>query len=223
MVKKTNLTVLIVEDDRENNTNLAFYFQYFFEKVLSAYDGQEGWVMYNEEVPDLIITDIEMPKMDGLELVQKIRRFDTQTPIIVLSAYSQQHYLLKAIPLQLSDYLIKPITHVQLDEIIRKFVHVNNRVTGKIALDDTDGFYDYDAKVVLVGFKKVKLTNKEIILLELLLKNRGVLIRYDEIEEALYSDTPKDHNALKCIIRDMRSKLPTLQIESVAKWGYKLL
>jgi two-component system, OmpR family, response regulator VanR len=223
MGKKTKKTVLIVEDDRESNANLVFFLQNRFNNVVSAYDGQEGWTKYNEIVPDLIITDIEMPRMDGLELIKKIRRFDNNTPIIILSAYSHQQYLLQAIPLKLNDYLIKPITHSKLTEVLSRFVNAHSMKSGKTDLGYDECFYDYDSKTVIFHGVHIKLTNIEIMLLELFLENRAGLISYDEIEDSIYNNASKSRNALKCVVRDLRKKIPSLQIENVAKMGYKLL
>lgn len=218
MSKKINTTVLIVEDDVESNTNLAFFLQQSFGRVISAYNGQEGWIKYNDEIPDLIITDIEMPVMNGLTLIQKIRRHDRLTPIIVLSAYSDQHYLLKAITLQLSDYLIKPITSGRLNDVLSRYMHTGDIKTGRVFFDDGDGVYDYDTKSAFLEGRNIKLTNKEIVLLELLVENRYRLISYDVMDEIGI----KTRNALKCIVRDLRKKLYTIKIETVSKWGYKL-
>lgn len=218
MSNKIKTTVLIVEDDVESNANLAFFLQQSFGRVISAYNGKEGWIKYNEEIPDLIITDVEMPVMDGLTLIQKIRRHDNFTPIIVLSAYSDQHYLLKAIPLQLSDYLIKPITYSKLNDVLSRYLHSRYVKTGRVFFDDGDGVYDYDTKSAFLEGRNIKLTNKEIVFLELLVENRYRLISYDVMDEIGINT----RNALKCIVRDLRKKLYTINIETVSKWGYKL-
>jgi len=224
-MKRNNLnSVLIVEDDRESNENIAFFLRSRFNTVISAYDGLEGWSLYNDEVPDLIITDIEMPNMDGLELIQKIRRTDFDTPIIILSAFTHHEYLMKAIPLNLVDYLVKPLT-------FRKLVDCLQRVYTKCSFEqlpsslDSIGSisYDWEAKIVYKDQEPMRLTNKEIQIIELLLINHGQVTNYEEISDVLYPDTFDSKNAIKCIIRDIRKKLPSISIETLPKWGYKLL
>lgn len=224
MKNNTLNSVLIVEDDRESNENIAFFLRSRFKTVLSAYDGIEGWSLYNDEVPDLIITDIEMPNMDGLELIQKIRQIDIETPIIIISAFTHHEYLMKAIPLNLIDYLVKPLT-------FRKLIDCLKSVYSKYSFEqlhsslDSIGYlsYDWEAKIAYTDDQKIHLTNKEIQIIELLLINYGQVLNYDEITNSLYPDSFDSRNAIKCIIRDIRKKLPSISIETLPKWGYKLL
>jgi YesN/AraC family two-component response regulator len=126
-IKNSDKTILIVEDDSESNDNLAYLLKSKFAEVISAYDGIEGWKIYSERMPDIILTDIEMPKMDGLELIRRIRADNAEIPIIVLSSYSHQHYLLDAIPLKLEEYLLKPITMNKLETLLQKLEYWDNR------------------------------------------------------------------------------------------------
>jgi YesN/AraC family two-component response regulator len=128
-------TILIAEDDRESNDLLSVFLQKQYERVFSAYDGQEAWHLYEKYSPDLIFTDIEMPKLDGLKLIEKIRQHDQTTPIVILSAYSDIQFLLKAIPLQLEEYILKPITFDKIDSFFKKMVttHLPSKNGTKIA------------------------------------------------------------------------------------------
>jgi len=224
MIKNTVNCVLIVEDDAESNQNITSFLSGKFKKVLSAYDGLEGWQLYNDEIPDLIITDIEMPNMNGLELIQKIRLSDFTTPIIVISAYTHNEYLKKAIPLQLIDYVVKPLTFQKLRDVLDKFSLKDSFVHQRVNLDQIgDLIYDWDAKIAYVNRMRTYLTHKEIQMIELLLVYKGELLHYEEICDILYPDSLDRHNAVKCIIRDIRKKIPSIPIETFPKMGYKLL
>lgn len=224
MREKSPNSILIIDNDRESNKNIAFFLEDRFNTVISAFDGQEGWKYYNEYAPDIIITDIEMPKMDGLALIQKIRKNDPDTTIIVLTAHSHQQYLMRAVTLKLDEYLIKPIMYSKLNDTLHRIRQKKNYHTGKITFDEYENaYYSYESKTIFFQNKEISLTNKEIMMFELLIENRGKVIEYDYIEERLYSNSSKTHNPIKCIIRDLRKKLPFIHIVSVAKWGYKLL
>lgn len=223
-MKKVHSSVLIVEDDRESNDNIAFFLQKRFTDVISAYDGEEGWTRYREETPDIMIVDIEMPKMNGLELIQKIRHKDPHIPIIILTAYSHQDYLLKAVTLKLDNYLIKPVTYAKLSDALERIFQKTNVFTGSICIDGMGtAYYDYDSKTGSVEGKYVSLTNKEILLLELLIENQNKVLSYDYLEEILSEGPSVTRNALKCTIRNLRKKIPPIRIESIAKVGYKLV
>ncbi len=216
--------VLIVEDDIGSNQNITFFLRDKFNKVISAYDGLEGWSLYNDEVPDLIITDIEMPHMDGLELVQKIRQKDFITPIIVLSAYTHTEYLKRAIPLNLIDYIVKPLTFQKLSDVLHRLRKKYSFVHQHLPIDKAGAVsYDWDGKFVYVNNEHLHLTNKEIQMIELLLNNQGQVLNYEEIGDMLYPDSLDSKNSIKCIIRDIRKKIPSIAIENLPKWGYKLL
>ncbi|HEX5709779.1 MAG TPA: response regulator [Sulfuricurvum sp.] len=224
LITKNPNSILIIEDDRESNDNIAYFLQKRFTHVISAYDGEEGWTRYNEEGPDLIITDIEMPKINGLKLIQKIRKNDPNIPIIVLSAYTHQDYLFKAVTLKLDNYLIKPITYAKLNDALNLILQKTDFHRGSICIDGMGtAYYHYESKTGLIEGKHVSLTNKEILLLELLIENRNNVLQYDHIEEILYNATSVTRNALKCTVRDLRKKLPSIHIQSIAKVGYKLL
>lgn len=225
--KMTNFqakTVLIVEDDEESNHNLAFFLKNRFEMVLSAYNGLEGWKLYNEYCPDLILTDIEMPIMDGLTLIEKIRQRDSRIPIVVLSAYSHQHYLFRAIALKLEEFLIKPITFKKIDDLLHKVEKLSRprRSSQTIFDDKATSWYDWHSKCGYHDAKRIDLTHRQIQMLELLIEAKNKPLRYEQIEEVLDLQSNNNRNAIKCVIRDLRQKFPSLIIKTIPKLGYQL-
>lgn len=224
-MKKTILkTVLIVEDDHESNQNIVFFLQNDFKKTISAYNGLEGWNYYVEELPDLIITDIQMPLMNGLDLIKKIRQHDFDTPIILLSAYEHCEFLKEAIPLNVIDYIVKPLTFQKLANVMKKLETRFSFMRYEYKIDPTGNiYYDWNEKIVYQNEKQLHLTYKEIQMLELFLSNKGQIVDYDHIGEFLYPDALDSRNAVKCIIRDLRKKIPLLNIQSLPKIGYKIL
>ncbi|MAD41803.1 MAG: DNA-binding response regulator, partial [Arcobacter sp.] len=103
-----NIKILYVEDDDIARENGVEYLENYFENIYEASDALTALKLYEKHQPDIIITDIQMPKLNGLEFVQRIRKTDSKTQVIVISAFSDKDYLLKAIELQLVKYLIKP-------------------------------------------------------------------------------------------------------------------
>ena len=114
LLKLNELKVLYVEDDKIIRDEFSEMLSRFFGQVTAARNGADGLFIYQEllntnENIDLIISDVDMPKMSGLELLEKIRENDNNIPFIFTTAHSQVDFLLKAISLNISDYLIKPI------------------------------------------------------------------------------------------------------------------
>lgn len=113
-------TVLYVEDQMDIQEEFAELLSLYLDQVIVASNGREGLDKYRESLPDLIITDIQMPEMTGLEMIARIRENDTQTPVIVTTAFNENNYLIDAIELGVEHYLLKPVMLDPLNEKLRK-------------------------------------------------------------------------------------------------------
>ena len=115
-----NIKLLYVEDDEGIRTELVELFEMECKELYVATNGEEGLKSYYEYQPDIILTDIRMPKMDGLSMVEKIREDNQSIPVIVSSAFNDSEYLLKAIQMGINYYLLKPINLHELYSTIEK-------------------------------------------------------------------------------------------------------
>jgi len=106
---KNIATILYVEDEDGVRRGFAKAIGRYAKVVYEACDGQEGLELYKKYLPDVVITDIKMPKMSGIEMAKKIKEINPEQAIIVTSAHSESEYLLEAIRLQLSGYVLKPV------------------------------------------------------------------------------------------------------------------
>ena len=124
-----NLTLLYVEDDEIIRENAVEYLCDYFKEVYQAKDGLEALEVYGAKKPDIIITDIKMPRLDGLAMAKKIRREDKKTPIVITTAFTDTEYLMEAVELQLIKYIVKPITSKKLTEaltLISEHLHIDS-------------------------------------------------------------------------------------------------
>ena len=103
--------ILYVEDDAHIRNELSTLLANFFQEVYTANDGVDGFEVYkqNQEKIDIIISDISMPNMNGIEMVREIRDFDKEIPVIFATAYSDKEFLIDSIKLKVYEYIIKPI------------------------------------------------------------------------------------------------------------------
>jgi len=115
-----HISVLYVEDKAEIRDELFEILSLYLDEVYTATNGKEGFEQFREHRPDLIITDIQMPIMSGLDMIEKIRQEDQNIPIIVTSAFNETSYLLKAIDLGVEHYLLKPIMIERLQTCLNK-------------------------------------------------------------------------------------------------------
>lgn len=204
-------TLLFVENEIGIRENFSEYFNLIFKKVYVACDGIEALELYKKEKPDLIITDIKMPNMDGIELVKKIRENDTKTHIAIISAHTDVEFLLSSIPLGLIEYVIKPLNEQKLKDVFKKFLQLQQNI------------YKYIKEQNEIHFNNqiFQLTHKENIFLEKLIYGNRV-IGYDEIEQDIWEEKEMSQNALRVFIKKLRTKLPEGFIQNVTNQGYKL-
>ena len=111
-------TVLYAEDDPQSRQNYAFVLEEYFSNVYIAKDGKEALDIYYNKKPDILLLDISMPYINGLEVATKVRKENKNIPIIMLTAHADKENLLAAIPLKLTDYLLKPIDDKNLKKIM---------------------------------------------------------------------------------------------------------
>ncbi len=218
-----NLTVLYVEDDNEVRENIANSLSYFVKHVESASNGDEAYELYEKISPDIIITDIDMPGMNGLELSARVRESDSFIPIVITTAYRTEEFLLDAVSLHLERYIVKPISlaklkdslescYDKLKELNRIDIHFPTSYTYNITshiMEDENG-------------EIVTLQNKEKLLLELLIKNINAVTYYSEIEDEVWDSQELNKGSLKALILKLRKKIGKDSIVNENELGYRL-
>ncbi len=118
-----NLTILFVEDDDTTRDELIDFLSAFFPRIISAVDGQDAWEKFNNNKIDLVVTDITMPRMNGLELLSLIRANNSTIPLLILSAHTESKYFLESIKYGVDGYLVKPFDLEQFLTVISKVVY----------------------------------------------------------------------------------------------------
>ncbi len=117
------LVILYVEDNEELFKTAVYFLSELCGTLLTARDGTEGLAVYHARHPDLIITDILMPVMDGLVMAAEIRKLDKTVPIIALTALENTDYLMRAINIGFNKYVTKPVNYPHLAEILVEYAH----------------------------------------------------------------------------------------------------
>jgi len=215
-----NYTVLCVEDEDGIRKRLVNTLKYYFGGVYEAKNGEDAFYLYKEYKPDLIITDIEMPNKSGISLVEDIRKKDFDTLVIMVTAYSNEEYLLELINLNINQYILKPVNSDSLlNGIIKTF---GNRLKELIYFHE-DLYFDMKQRELFYKEELVVLRKRDKEFLLLLHKNRNVVVSYDLIEEYLWRDKSMSTMALKTFIKEFRKRLPVEIITNQHQEGYKLI
>ncbi len=212
-----SLSVLYVEDEEDIREMLKEVLEEDFLVFDVAKDGLDALGKFKRKEYDLVITDIEMPRLDGMELAKKIKERSPFTPVILLTAYSQKERLFKAIDIGINKYLVKPFTPEKLLEAI---CEVAKKFKKSLRLDE-EMVYDYETKEVKKVEDIQRLTKKESAFLELLLKNPEKIVSIDEIKEVVWGgDFSED--ALRALVKRVRKKTKKELIQNIPSQGYKI-
>lgn len=190
-----SIRLLIVEDDQ----SFAYIVRFGLQRIggyeiLVAGNGKEGYEMWREHRPDIIMADVEMPVMNGYEMVAKIRETDPYIPIVFTSSYAEPHDVVKGYEFGASNYVKKPCVPEELDCHLRALIKLSAQQPIRneervMAL----GKYTYDPKHAVLktedGTEDVGLTNYENTILEVLCKNKGEIVEREIIMDMIWHDT----------------------------------
>jgi len=223
MKKLQSLTILYAEDEEGVRRNIADSLGYYVKEVYQASNGQEALDLYNEKSPDIILSDIHMPILDGIEFVKEVRLTNRDIPIVMITAHTDKQYLLKAVELHMEKYIVNPLDMDVLFETLEKCVDVigvNNIETLKV---NKNYVYDYDKKELRYQNKTVILNKKEISFFERLISNQDKMTTYEELQEYVWCDDVMTDSALRSLVRNLRKKLPTDIVFNLSGIGYRLV
>ena len=222
--KISDVSVLVVEDERQILEPMVEYLQLLFEDVYMARDGLNAFHIYEKRRPDIIISDIHMPHMDGLTMIEKIRQKDKRTRIIITTAYSEREKLLQAIKLHLVDYLIKPVQSDLLKEMLMAQVEELRGASDAVLLKE--GYrWERGTQKLFSKEGEVMLKAKEQKVLELLCEHANQSVSVYDIYNHLYEDQPEKEfssHAITSLMKRLRPKLPAETITTVYGVGYML-
>lgn len=210
------LKVLIVEDEIKLANLIKVSIKELFFKVNIAKDGIEGLKKFQSFKPDIIISDITMPNLDGLEMCQRIRE-ESNIPIVILSAYSQKEKLLKAIDLGINKYFIKPF---DIEEFLEYLKNLSKNIKKIKTYKLKDNFvFDNNSVCLYKDEILINLTKREREFLNILIKNKNSLVKKEDIKILLWNEDVSDER-LRTFIKRLRLKTSKDLVENVSSQGY---
>lgn len=210
-------TILYAEDEKGIQEETKDILELFFKEVYIANDGLEAKALYKWHSPDLIITDIKMPKLNGLDFIKELRQDDEDTIIAITTAFTDFELMILATELNLLKYIVKPLTKDKLNEIFKRFLE-KKKSKGVIKLDE-DYIYYREKMLIKNPLEKFDLTQKEATFLNHLLNKKSIVI-YEEIEYLLDIDRYENENAIRQFIKKIRKKLPKNYLKNIQNEGY---
>ncbi|WP_321779413.1 response regulator transcription factor [Sulfurimonas sp.] len=220
-----DISILIAEDESELREYLKEYLELFFKNIFVARCGKTAYETYLDKKPDIILSDINMPNIDGLSMAKKIRESDSETNIIIMSAHSDREKLLRAVELGLITYLIKPINSQKLKEILLELTQKLRASKKRIYLS-SDIYWDKISQTLWQNNQQIFLKEKELLLFKLFCSQTNKIFTAKEIFEHLYekqNDKKFSEHSITSFIKRLRVKLPQNLIQNEYGAGYKIL
>jgi len=209
------IKLLLIEDEE----SLSYIMKCSFEDMIGCYEvkiavnGKEGLEYYHSFAPDIIVSDIEMPVMDGYEMIKIIRQTDLDTPIILATGRTTSKNVTAGYEIGANNYIKKPYAPEELDAHIKALLDMRNK--GRTTLQNTVykiGKYEFDPKSLTLTFdnlEKTELTARESQILELLAQRKGEVVKREEILNKFWEKV--DHifasRSLDVFITKLRSYL----------------
>jgi DNA-binding response OmpR family regulator len=222
------LKLLYAEDEQQTRKDHITYLNSKYDfTIYEANDGIEALSIYKNNMPDIVLTDITMPNMGGLELVKEIRKISHHTKIVILTAHSEHDKLMQALDLHVVNYLLKPINRKKLTHAIEVAV---STISKKERVDDTCIYFNENTKFnmttneYIFNNKVIKLSKSENTLLLLLCKHKNQEIDSFDIFTSVWNDFDKEYSAysVRTLVKKLRKKLPDGILENIYGGFYRL-
>jgi DNA-binding response OmpR family regulator len=226
------MRILIIEDDQAILRGLRDNLEFESYEVFSAADGKNGFDLAREKNPDLIILDLMLPKMNGYEICERLRSEGRRTPILMLTARSEETELIRGLDLGADDYVTKPFSVPELLARVRAILRRSGKADGATdieILEFDDVLVDFRRFEARKGGWELKLSRKEFGVLRLLAQRAGEVVTRDELLDQVwgYNQYPTTRT-VDNHIASLRAKLESNPAEpkrliTVHGVGYKLL
>jgi DNA-binding response OmpR family regulator len=225
MLYNIPVNVLIVEDETKVASFISRGLEEEGYRVDVAYDGKQGLDLLKESVYDIVLLDLMIPEIDGLEVLKRARSWGINTPVLIITAKSSKEDVVKGLDTGSDDYLTKPFSFDELlarmRALLRRSKQVDTHILeyGHVSLDP------YNRKLS-VNSKEVELTEKEFLIMEFMLKNAERPLTRNEIAEYVWQNKGESTNIVDVYVNFLRKKLDSLStrryIQTVRGTGYIL-
>ena len=220
------MKILLVDDERQLTDALSVLLKQNNYSVDCAYDGEEGLDLALSDIYDVIVLDIMMPKLNGIEVLKRLRQNNVSTPVLMLSAKSELDDKILGLNLGADDYMTKPFSTKELLARIKALLRRKSIFTGD-SLTFGDITLDRDTIKLICGEHSIALGKKEFQILELLMLNKGKSVDKEKLIEKIWGyDSEAEYNNIEVYISFIRKKLAAIgsvsEIKAIRGLGYTL-
>jgi len=215
--------LLLLEDDITLNETIVDYFESLDYEIISVYNGNDALDMIYEKNFDLLLLDVNVPDINGFEILKSIRESNNTTPAIFITSLNSMDDVEDGYESGCDDYIRKPFAlkelKLRVETILKRgFFHSN---ATKVEIDKNI-YYDTASDILNVNDQEIQLKNKDAKLLKLFLQNKDKLVTHETIYSTLWEyDEEISESALRTYIKNLRKLLGKEKIVSIKKLGYR--
>ena len=220
------MKILVVDDDRVLADVITFMLHKEGYDVIQAHDGRSALERWKKEDPDLLILDVNMPKMDGFEVCRRIRA-EGETPVLMLTVRGEEDDILSGFDIGVDDYMVKPFSPGQLVARVKAILRRSKgrQIASEIVAGDLRIFPGKREVWIESREQPVSLTHLESRLLEYLMINAGQVLTIDMIIDYVWGPSAADRDMLRQLVHRLRSKIEPnpadpIHIKTVPGLGY---
>ncbi|WP_121627755.1 response regulator transcription factor [Poseidonibacter antarcticus] len=209
------MKILLLEDNKKLNDTISKRLRLKDYKVQSCLDGAEAL----ERIADgysCFILDINVPNVDGIKILKKIREYYKEIPVIIISASVELDDIKQSYDFGCNDYLKKPFFIDELEIKIEKLCKIQDN----LIYFDTNCYFDYKSSLIVINKKEQRLTKKERLLLNLFLTKKNQVLSYQVIENYVWEGSFASLESIRSLIRRLRKILSNDYIQTVVDTGY---
>jgi two-component system, OmpR family, copper resistance phosphate regulon response regulator CusR len=208
------MNILLIEDEIKVASFVSQGLEEEGYAVQTAYNGADGLQLLKGDAFDIVLLDLMLPGIDGLEVLKTMRGWGMTTPVLIITAKSSKEDVVRGLDTGSDDYLTKPFS---FEELLARIRALLRRKSGReaLALRYKDMTLDPFNRTLAIAAKKTELTEKEFMIMELMLKNSERPVSRAEIAECVWQDNTDSTNIVDVYINFLRKK-----IESVSKRKY---
>ena len=213
--------LLIVEDDITTNEAICEYMQSAGHTTFSAFDGEQGLKIVKERPIDLVVLDIMLPKITGLEVLKELR-VKSQIPVLMLTALDDESIQASSFDEEADDYITKPFSMLLLGKRVTALLRRSGKTSELHQIQFGDITIDFGGYTASGKNGQIDLTPKEIDLLKLLVEHKGLVLTRSQILDELWGyDYPIIERTIDTYIKNLRKKLNLDRIITLKGVGYK--
>lgn len=209
------MKLLLLEDNKKLNDTITKRLLLKGYKINNFIDGAKAFDAVDDGYSCFIL-DINVPNVDGIKILKKIREFYEEVPVIIISASVELDVIKQAYELGCNDFLKKPFFIDELEIKVQKFCKIHDETIQF----DTNSYFDFKSSKITVDDKDIRLTKKEKLLMNLFLDKKNQILSYETIENYVWEGNFASLDSIRSLVRRLRKHLDNEYIQTVVDTGY---